>query len=289
MDPYLPESVLKQGSHSGFPVVAHLSLLHRLPCSPFRYSTALLQQTQNAKGNIIVLKLVTSILILTILALALVPTRHPMTKALAILLITMRPPTSTSTLIHSLLHVNSPFPRFHLFIHVILKTMRIPRLHSLHRFLSFRLVFPVIVTIQAVTLAGTVFLALETLAVQLQTPALLAVARDQPGNARRRRARRFGGLFPRECVLEGVVRAGGGEEEGKGGRLGEIGARKLAGRVEGVAAVAALDGGRARERGVGVQGVCVGCAEDFGRGAAEVRTTLRVSLEHHDYKELLQK
>lgn len=187
-----------------------------------------------------------------------------MTKALTILLITMRPPTSTSTLTHSLLHVISPFPRFHLFIHVILKAMRIPRLHSLHRLLSLRLVFPVIVTIQAVTLAGTVFLALETLAVQLQTSALLAVARDQPGNAGRRRTRRFGGLFPRECVLEGVVRAGGGEEEGKGGRLGEVGARKLAGRVEGVAAVAALDGGRTREGGVGVEGVCVGCAEDFG-------------------------
>ena len=85
------------------------------------------------------------------------------------------------------------------------------------------------------------------------------------------------------------MRAGGGEEEGKGGRLGEIGARKLAGRVEGVAAVAALDGGRAREGGVRVEGVCVGCAEDFGRGAAEVGTTLRVSLDHHVYKELRQK
>ena len=211
-----------------------------------------------------------------------------MTKALTILLIAMRSPTSTSTLIHSLLHITSPFPRFHLFIHVILKTMRIPRLHPLHGFLSFRLVFAVIVTIQAVTLAGTVFLALETLAVQLQTPAFLAVARHQPGNARLRRARRFGGLFPREGALEGVARAGGGEEEGEGGGFGGIGAGELAGRVESVAAVAALDGGRTRARGVRVEGVCVGCAEYFGGGTAEVRTALRVTLDH-EQTEMLQK
>lgn len=54
----------------------------------------------------------------------------------------------------------------------------------------------------------------------------------------------------------------------------------FAGRNEGVGAVASLDGGGTREGGVGVVGICVCCAEDFGGGAAELRTALRVSLDH---------
>ena len=176
--------------------MSRLSLLHPLLCLPYCSFSYSIPTNRNAKGNIILLKLVTSILILTIFALTLVPTRHSMTKALTILLIAMSPPTSTSTLIHPLLHIISPSLR-HLLIHMGLKAVRVPRLHPLHRLLSLLLVFSIVAAVLAVALARAVLLALKTLAVQLQTPALLAVARYQTRDARRRRTDRFRGALPR--------------------------------------------------------------------------------------------